>query len=140
LLVFFVFFLFFILWGLWGGVSPFLGFFFLFVGVWRFPRPSGRVILSQPGQHRFRWPVKGAGKVSTFGSTYSPGCNVAYPWTCRFRPVGGSARQIRWVIFPEGSWRVPKGTQSRRSCTHTTHTTFKLIIAIPICSDNYEIS
>ena len=29
----------------------------------------------------------------------------AYDWKCRFRAVGGSARQIRWVIFPEGSWR-----------------------------------
>ena len=26
-------------------------------------------------------------------------------WTCRFRPVGGSIWQIRWVTFPEGSCR-----------------------------------
>ena len=25
----------------------------------------------------------------------------AHDWTCRFRHVGGSARQIRWITFPE---------------------------------------
>ena len=29
----------------------------------------------------------------------------AYDWTCRFRFVGGSIRQIRWVTFPEGPCR-----------------------------------
>ena len=29
----------------------------------------------------------------------------AYDWTCRFRPVWGSARKIRWVTFPEGPCR-----------------------------------
>ena len=31
----------------------------------------------------------------------------AYDWKCRFRSVGGSARQIRWAIYPEGPWRCP---------------------------------
>ena len=26
----------------------------------------------------------------------------AYDWTCRFKPVGRSARQIRWVIILRG--------------------------------------
>ena len=26
----------------------------------------------------------------------------AYDWTCRFRPVGRSARKIRWVIILRG--------------------------------------
>jgi hypothetical protein len=34
----------------------------------------------------------------------------AHDWTCGFRPVGGSARKIRWIIFPEGSWREPQGS------------------------------
>jgi hypothetical protein len=29
----------------------------------------------------------------------------AYDWKCRFRFVGGSIWQIRWVTFPEGPWR-----------------------------------
>ena len=29
----------------------------------------------------------------------------AYDWTCRFRAVGGSIRQIRRIIFPEVPWR-----------------------------------
>ena len=29
----------------------------------------------------------------------------AYDWTCRFRSVGGSFRQIRKVTVPEGPWR-----------------------------------
>ena len=29
----------------------------------------------------------------------------AHDWKCGFRHVGGSARQIRWVIFPEVPWR-----------------------------------
>jgi hypothetical protein len=39
---------------------------------------SNRAIPLYPGQHRFGWLVKGLGNVSTFGSTYSSGCNAAY--------------------------------------------------------------
>ena len=35
----------------------------------------------------------------------------AYDWTCRFRHVGGSARQIRRVINPEVPCRCPQGLQ-----------------------------
>ena len=33
----------------------------------------------------------------------------AYDWTCRFRHVGGVARQIRWLTFPEVPWQGRQG-------------------------------
>ena len=41
--------------------------------------------------------------VITDGGTQE--ANRAHDWTCGFRHVGGSARQIRRVIFPEVPWR-----------------------------------
>jgi hypothetical protein len=50
--------------------------------------------------------------VITDGGTQE--ASQAHDWTCGLRHVGGSARQIRRVIFPEVLSREPQGSQSWR--------------------------